>query len=143
MSIYRAYLTASGRLQSYVLTHDVKKALQSFSGKTGVVQLLSVQSTTALLVAENDPSILAPFLQYAFSQFQAQIQPQTARRSGLSGPAYHQMAALSGLTLSLPFENGKLLTSPHQDVMTLDYEPKPGRREFIITVVTIPSEGKT
>ena len=133
MTIYRAYVTASGQLKSYVLTHDVKKNLQIFEGKTGHILITSLQATTAVLLAENDPEILTPYLQYTFSQFQNSPKVTKPRRSGLSGPAYHLMAALTGLTLAVPFENGKLLTSPHQEVMALDYEPKPGRREFLLS----------
>ncbi len=143
MSIYRAYLTANGGLKSYVLTHDVKKALATQTGKSGLAHIVSMGATTAVGLFENDPEVLAPLQQSIFALFQAHIKPAANRRSGLSAPAYHQMAGLMRLEVTVPFENGKLLTSPFQDVMALDFEPKPGRREFIITIVNTTAEGKT
>ena len=135
MSIYRAYLSANGSLKSYVLTHDVKKALATQASKSGLVNILSIGATTAVGLYENDPEVLTPLLQSVFANFQANIKPASPRRSGLSGAAYHQMAGFIGLAITIPFENGKLLTSAFQDVMAMDFEIKPGRREFIITIV--------
>lgn len=142
MSIYRAYWTATGSLKSYVLTHDVKKALATQTGKSGLVHVVSMGATTAVGLFENDPEILGPLQQSIFALFQSHIKPATSRRSGLSGPAYHLMAGFMRLAVTVPFENGKLLTSPFQDVMALDFEPKPGRREFVITIVNTSPEGK-
>lgn len=145
MSSYKAYLSATGGLKSYVLTHDVKKVLsQPVAQGQGLVHILSLGGTTALKLIENDPDIITPMQQTVFSLFQSQIassKPKN-RRSGLSASAYHQMASLMGLELSLPFQGGKLLTSPFHEVMALDFEPKVGRREFLITILSTPQEGK-
>ena len=104
MSIYRAYLTANGSLKSYVLTHDVKKALASQTGKSGLVNILSIGATTAVGLYESDPEVLTPLQQSVFANFQANIKPASPRRSGLSGAAYHQMAGFIGLAITIPFD---------------------------------------
>lgn len=135
----KAYISATGKPKAYVLTHDVKKCVASCGSPSGWVHVVSMAGTTAVGLFENDPQILEPLLVKAAEMIPSDESKSTGRRSGLGGPEWHQRAALFQSQLMIPFENGKLLTSVHQDVMALDYEPKQGRREFLLSVIPAPA----
>lgn len=98
-----------------------------------------------MTLMENDSKIITPLMARTAEQFSADLKlgkARDARRSGLSEAPFHCMAARFGLTLTIPFENGKLLSSVHQDILALDFEPKAGRREFVLSVLPKGAEGK-
>lgn len=131
----KAYINATGRPAAYTLVHDIKRCLAESKAQAGLVSILSTQATTAVALIENDDAIKRELMAYAQKAFEHVPDKPAARRSGAGPDRYHLMAALTGLTLVLPFAAGRLMTNLQHDVVALDYEPKPGRREFLITVL--------
>lgn len=134
MYVLKAYINATGDFRPYVLTHDVKRGLQESKGSSGLIQILSTQATTSVVLLENDVKLAQLFMEEQKRRF-AQLLDQEVNRRSLTGPArYHFMAAQTGLSLILPFERQRLLVSVHHEIYALDFEPKAGRREFVIVV---------
>lgn len=138
----KAYLNANGKANCYTLIHDIKRCLADSKIVAGLVTVLSMQATTAVLLLENEEDVKQALIQHVQAQISSvSVKPMaTPRRSGTGPAAWHVAAAqAAGLTLTLPFANGRLLTHPQHEVFALDYESKSGRREFVITVMAAPT----
>lgn len=139
MHVHKAYLNATGKIATYTLTHDVKRAILDAKAAAGQVCVLSTLATTAVLLLENDDTIKKELMIHVEKMFESVSGKSVSRRSGSGPDKFHLMAALTGLTITLPFQQGRLLIHPQHEVLALDFEPKAGRREFIISV--LPSGG--
>lgn len=139
MHVHKAYLNATGKIATYTLTHDVKRAILDAKAAAGHVCILSTQATTAVLLLENDDTIKKELMAHVQKMFESVSSKPISRRSGSGPDRFHLMAAFMGLTITLPFQQGRLLGHPQHEVLALDFEPKAGRREFIVSV--LPSGG--
>lgn len=131
----KAYLNARGGPAVLVLTHDVKRCLDESKARKGQINILSTQGTTSVTLMENDRELQREYLQYIQGQFQGASRQGLSRRSRTGANCYHHMAAMVGLSLTLAFENGRLLMSPFHEILALDFEPRAGRREFVLTLL--------
>ena len=118
-----------------LLTHDVKRCINDSKAKSGQVTIISTSGTTAVCLLENDATLQNEYLKHLCAQFDASSLESPARRSHTGANKFHLMAAAAGINLTLAFDGGKLLSSPFHEVVVLDFEPKSGRREFVISVV--------
>lgn len=84
---------------------------------------------------ENDAALQKEFLQYVQKQFEGSSQDKVGRKSRTGPNHCHLMAALVGLSVTISFDQGRLLISPFHDILAFDFEPNSGRREFQITIV--------
>ncbi len=132
---HKAYLNAQADPSVLILTHDVKRCLVDSKAKSGHIQITSSHGTTGVMLIENDPGLQKEYIDYIQKTFEEAPSTPVKRRSSTGPNKHHHMAALCGLTLTIPFENGRLLSSPFHEIIALDFEPKPGRREFVMTVV--------
>lgn len=133
--LHKAYLNARGGPSVLNLSHDVKRCLSDSQAKSGVIQILSTQGTTGVILMENDAELQKESLSYFQKQFEASSGNKVARKSRTGANCFHHMAALVGLSLTISFDGGRLLASPFHEILAFDFEPSPGRREFIITVI--------
>lgn len=102
----KAYANSKGR-SVLVLTHDVKRCLRDSGAIKGMVTILSTDTAVGV----------------------------TLKETVKAGTPLQPEAPLSGLSLTLAFDQGKLLMSPYHDIVGLDQITIPGRREFIVTVM--------
>lgn len=132
--LHKAYLNSRGGHAPLIITHDVKRSLADSKILNGHVGILSTLGTVAVTLIENDPLIQKALIELVQKQFEGGLEDKVARRSGTGALNYHLMAQKIGLNVVLPVGDGKLLSSPFHDIVALDFEPKPGRREFVITI---------
>lgn len=133
--MHKAYLNAKGGPAVFNLSHDVKRCLSDAKAKSGQIHVLSTLGTTGVALMENDAELQKEYLAFVQKQFEGASQNKVTRRSRTGASCFHQMAALVGLSLMVSFEGGRLLTSPFHEIIAFDFEPSPGRREFVMTVV--------
>ena len=131
----KAYLNAKGGPAIFNITHDVKRALADSKAKKGLVMILSTQGTAGVKLIENDPALQKEMLDEVFKQFEKTGAEDPKRKSLTGANCFHKMAASVGLSLTVAFDGGRLLTSAFHDIVGFDFEPKPGRREFVITIL--------
>lgn len=132
----RAYINATGAIQAYNLTHDLKRAITESKLSQGLINVISTQATTALILLENDDNIVRQLLEHLKGLFCELPEGKASRSSGSGADKYHLMAAQVGLALTVPFSEGRLLIGLRHAVFALDFEPKAGRREFVIGVLS-------
>lgn len=135
MHTLRAYVNASGRPKAYLITHDIKRAIQESKLSQGFINVLSTQGTTAVLLLENHDTILMELV----AQWQKRFLdlPEGSKDSELRSGAskFYLMAAEGGGSVTLPFAMGRLLVSPKQEVFAVDFGNVAGRRELVISVL--------
>jgi secondary thiamine-phosphate synthase enzyme len=106
-------------------------------GGIGLVHLFAVGSTCAITTVEFEQGLV----QHDLRQTLQNLVPDDAfyhheaTWNDDNGHS-HLRAALVGPGVTLPFENGKLLTGDWQQVVFLDFDTRPRRRKVVVTVVS-------
>lgn len=133
--MHRAYFNSDGKGRIHLLTHDVKRALIDAKAKNGIITITSNLATIGVLTGENDKTLQEEYFKQCYGAFHELEEKSVNRRSRSSPDKYHFMAMSVGTSLTLAFQQGKLLLSPFQDVLAFDFELSPGRREFMMAVM--------
>jgi len=103
---------------------------------SGIVSLFVVGSTAALTTVEYESGLIKHDLPAVLQR----LVPDDARYEHEAtwnddNGHSHIRAALFGPSLTVPFENGRLLTGEYQQVVLIDFDTRPRRRTVIVTVL--------
>ena len=118
------------------ITPQVSKVIEDSRVKTGLVHLFVQHSTAALTTIENEPGVLSD-LRNALSV----LAPDTImyahdKKWGDGNGRSHVKAALVGPSLTVPFENGRLLCGTWQQIVLLELDVNAGRERSVVCTVT-------
>ena len=129
------YVNTTQKTDVLVITHDVKRAVRESGVPTGTVNILVPGATAGVTLLENDPKIYEELKSWVEGQIPATGGVRPSRRSGSGRNDAHLRAALIGVTLAIPLQDGKLMMGPWQEVVLFDFDDsKVGRREVTIQV---------
>ena len=128
-------LQTKGQGDTHDLTGAVARAIGESGARSGVVTLFVIGSTAGLTTIEFEPGAVAD-LQTAFER----IAPRLAEyehhlRWGDDNGHAHVRAALLGPSLSVPFVDGKLRLGTWQQIILVDFDTRPRRREVVAQIV--------
>ncbi len=129
------YVNSTAKTDLLVITHDVKRAVRESGISSGVVTVLIPGATAGIAILEGDPKIYEEYKEWVEKQVPAQGGARPYRKSGTGRNEAHLRAALVGLTLGIPLQEGKLMLGPWQEVVLLDFDDKIGRREITVQIV--------
>jgi secondary thiamine-phosphate synthase enzyme len=102
----------------------------------GVLHLFVGGSTAALTTMEYEPGLVRHDLKAAMQKLipdDAHYEHEATWNDD-NGHS-HVRATLMGPSLTLPFEDGILLTGEYQQVILVDFDTSPRRRQVIVTVI--------
>lgn len=142
MFLRNYYITASAKVEYRVITREVQQAVRESQIQNGVLTVLIPGATAGVVLLENDPKIHEEYLKWIEAQIPASEGPRPNRRSGSGRNSAHLRAALVGVQLTLPLQDGKLMSSSWQDVVLFDFDDTAGRREITIQILG-DSEGNS
>lgn len=116
------------------LTPELAARLHEVKG-IGLINVFVVGSTAGLTTLEYEPGLVKHDLPGALQR----LVPDDARYEHEAtwnddNGHSHIRAALVGSSVTLPFENGRLLTGEYQQVVLIDFDTRPRRRTVIVTV---------
>ena len=102
----------------------------------GVASLFVVGSTAALTTLEYETGLVKHDIPNALQR----LAPDDARYEHEAtwnddNGHSHVRSALIGPSLTVPFENGRLLTGEYQQVVLIDFDTRPRRRTVIVTLL--------
>jgi secondary thiamine-phosphate synthase enzyme len=128
-------LQTSGHRDMHDITPDLAEVVRASGITTGVAQVFSVGSTSAIGVVEFEPGLqrdvpemldrlIPPSRQYCHEQ---------AWHDG-NGHS-HLQATLLGPSLAVPISEGRLVLGTWQQVFHLDCDVKPRQRTVVVTVM--------
>jgi secondary thiamine-phosphate synthase enzyme len=128
-------LQTKGNGDTHDLTSAVERAIGESGARSGVVTLFVVGSTAGLTTIEFEPGAVAD-LQTAFER----VAPRRADyehhlRWGDDNGHSHVRAALLGPSISVPFVEGRLTLGTWQQIILVDFDTRPRRREVVAQIV--------
>ena len=117
------------------ITSDVEKFIDKCKVTNGIATVFIPGSTGAVTTAEYEPG-----LKKDIPEFVDKILPQDAyyhhNETWHDGNGFsHMRAALYGASLTVPFENRRLTLGTWQQIVLLDFDARPRKREFVIQVI--------
>ena len=133
-SIRRAVATR-GQGDAHDITDLVSSAVAESKCGAGVATVFVVGSTAAVTTIEFEPGAVADL-----NRLLDAIAPRDADyrhhlRWGDDNGSSHVRAALLGPSLAVPFVDGKLLVGTWQQIMLLELDTRPRKREIVIQIV--------
>jgi len=128
-------LSTHGNADIHDITDLVKQAVSQSALQDGIVTVFCPSSTTALTTIEYEPGCLSD-LRRVFDEI-VPVQREYAHniRWGDGNGYSHVRAALLGSSLTVPFNQGRLTLGTWQQIIHVDFDNRPRRRELIAQVI--------
>ena len=133
---YRFELATKGDAQVLDLTPGIKECLGRGKLRQGIVTAFVIGSTAGITTTEYEPGLVKTDLKAAMER----VAPEDGRYeheetwhddNGHS----HVRAAFVGPSLTIPLVEGELTLGTWQQVVLLDFDTRPRRREIVVQVV--------
>jgi len=117
------------------ITDEVASFIEQCKVKNGIATIFVPGSTGAVTTVEFEPG-----LKKDVPEFVEKILPQNAdyhhNETWHDGNGFsHMRAALYGPSLTVPFDNGKLTLGTWQQIVLLDFDARPRKRQIVIQVI--------
>jgi len=131
----RISLQTGGSGDTRDITGRVERVVVESGMRNGVITLFIPGSTAGLTTVEFEPGAVAD-LQAAFER----VAPRDAEyrhhlRWGDDNGHSHVRAALLGPSLSVPFVEGRLSLGTWQQIILVDFDTRPRRREVVAQII--------
>jgi secondary thiamine-phosphate synthase enzyme len=128
----RIALATKGFSDIHDLTPQVSAALKKAGLQNGIVTVFVAGSTAGVTTIEYEPGLLKD-LPAAFEKLAPMnVHYHHDARWGDGNGYAHVRAALLGPSLVVPFEKGSLLLGTWQQIVFVDFDNRPRRREIVL-----------
>ena len=128
-------LQTRGNGDTHDITDAVAQAVRDSGIQSGTVTLFCPSSTSGLTTIEFEPGAVAD-LQRVFDEIvPASLAYQHNERWGDGNGHSHVRAALLGASLVVPFISGSLTLGTWQQIIYIDFDIRPRRREIVAQVM--------
>ncbi len=117
------------------ITGEVARAVSASGVKEGVVTIFTPSSTSALTTIEYEGGALADLKRALDEIAPPDRDYQHNLKWGDGNGAAHLRAALIGPSLTIPVVQGELRLGTWQQVIFLDFDNRPRRRELVVQVI--------
>jgi len=131
----RLKLNTRGNPDLLNITEDLSQILNSSKLKNGSLMVFVVGSTAAITTFEYEPGLIEDIRQFYEKIIPKNKNYEHDQTWGDANGFSHLRAALQGPSLSIPFENGRLLLGTWQQVVLAEFDNRPRRREIIVQIV--------
>ena len=135
VATHRRSVMTRGQGDAHDVTDVVSHIVADSRIASGTATVFIVGSTAAVTTIEFEPGAIADL-----NRLFEQIAPRDADyrhhlRWGDDNGSSHVRAALLGPSLTVPFADGKLLLGTWQQIIVLEFDTRPRKREIVIQVV--------
>jgi secondary thiamine-phosphate synthase enzyme len=128
-------LTTKGQGDAHDLTKIVGDAVRASNLHAGIATIFVVGSTAGITTIEFEPGAVADF-NALFERLAPRGDDYRHHlRWGDDNGSSHVRAALLGPSLTIPFDNGGLLLGTWQQILLLEFDTRPRRREIVVQLV--------
>src|SRR5204862_4529988 len=131
----RLNLSTSGQGDAHDITTKAAGALKESGLKSGVMTVFVSGSTAAVTTIEFEPGAVSDFNRLFEALAPRRGDYRHHLRWGDDNGSSHVRAALLGPSLTVPFAGGKLLVGTWQQIMLLELDTRPRKRELVIQIV--------
>jgi secondary thiamine-phosphate synthase enzyme len=123
---------SSGRNAVSDLTGEAQSLLHTLSLRSGIVTIFVPGSTAGITTIEFEPGVVHD-LQAAFERLiPRDMEYEHNLRWGDGNGFSHVRAAFCKASLTVPFTEGRLLLGTWQQIVLVDFDNRPRRREVIL-----------
>ncbi len=128
-------LSTRGNTDVHEITAEVARLVAQSGLKTGVVTIFCPSSTSGLTTVEYEPGCVND-LKRMFEDLVPANRFYDHNDTWDDGNGHsHMRASLLGPSLSVPFVDGRLTLGTWQQIVYLDFDIRPRRRELIVQMV--------
>ena len=117
------------------ITNQVVLAVQETGLKDGVVTIFSPSATSSVTTIEYESGCLRDLRRLFDEIVSADREYAHNARWGDGNGHSHVRAALLGSSLSVPFANGRLTLGTWQQIIFVDFDNRPRRRELVLQIM--------
>jgi|ERR1051326_647563 secondary thiamine-phosphate synthase enzyme len=135
VATHRRSVATKGQGDAHDITDLVASAVADSHCRAGIATVFVVGSTAAVTTIEFEPGAIADL-----NRLFEDLAPRDADyrhhlRWGDDNGSSHVRAALLGPSLTVPFADAKLLVGTWQQIMLLECDTRPRRREIVVQIV--------
>ena len=128
-------VSTRGQGDAHDLTSEAVRAVAESGIVDGVVTIFVVGSTASVTTIEFEPGAVSDL-----GRALEQVAPRAGEyrhhlRWGDDNGSSHVRAALMGPSVAVPFSAGKLLLGTWQQIILLEHDTRPDRREVVFQIV--------
>ena len=125
------------------ITRDVAGAVEGSGLRMGNALIFVVGSTAAITTFEYEPGLIADM-----KEFYERMAPSDKRCHhdatwGDANGFSHIRASFTGPSLTIPFEEGRLLLGTWQQVVLAEFDTRSRQREVIVQITGVAAQEKT
>jgi len=131
----RREITTRGQGDAHDITDIVAAAVVDAKLAAGLATIFVVGSTAAITTIEFEPGAVADLNSLFEEIAPRQSEYRHHIRWGDDNGSSHVRAALLGPSLTVPFANAALLLGTWQQIMLLECDTRPRKREIVIQIV--------
>jgi len=137
MMLYRKVIefNTKGENDFIDLTNIVQRIIDESDIKNGIVNIFVPGSTGAVTTMEYEPGLKKDLASALSRIAPTNIEYEHHKRWGDDNGRSHVKASIVGPSLTVPFENGRLLCGTWQQIVFLELDTRPRHRRIIITVI--------
>ena len=133
---HRFTIPTKGNTDVIDLSAEIGSSLGKGAIRDGAVTVFVVGSTATISTTEFEPGLVTRDLKHAYEQ----LAPENARY--LHEETWHDdnghshvRATISGPSISVPLVDGKLTLGTWQQIILIDFDTRPRRREIVVQVI--------
>jgi secondary thiamine-phosphate synthase enzyme len=138
MSVETHRITLESRGHTHVLdlTHRVEERLAQGKIRDGLVTVFVIGSTAAITTTEFEPGLATSDLREAYERIAPENAPYRHHETWNDDNGHsHVRASLTGPSLTVPLVGGKMPLGTWQQIILLDFDTRPRRREVVVQVI--------
>lgn len=130
--IEKIFLESKGQNEIIEITDRVEKIVKKSKIKEGVCLIFSLGSTAGLTTIEYEQGLLNDFQQFLKKWVPDHSHYEHCKRWGDCNAVSHILSSLMKTFLLIPFQEGRLLLGPWQNIVFIDFDKRPRKREIIV-----------
>lgn len=117
------------------ITRDVQNIISESGMKSGMANVFVPGSTASVSTIEFEPNLVQDMKDAIERLVPSGIKYRHAETWNDDNGSSHVRAALMGPGITVPFKDGKLLLGAWQQVVLMDFDTRPRKREVVVTLV--------
>src|SRR5205809_2169523 len=135
VATHRRDVATKGQGDAHDITNLVAAAVAESNCRAGIATIFVVGSTAAVTTIEFEPGAIADLNRLFEEIAPRQGEYRHHLRWGDDNGSSHVRAALLGPSLTVPFANAELIVGTWQQIMLLELDTRPRKREVVIQIV--------
>jgi secondary thiamine-phosphate synthase enzyme len=140
MDIYskKLYCETNGNNEVLDLTKELSNILQESGLKEGIAVITVLGSTASLVISENEKGLIKD-LQILTERLVPKEKDYNHNYAGENNAHSHLRSSLFGANLALSFEDGRFNLGTWQQILLIDFDNRPRKREIFVKLLGIKS----